>query len=129
MERFTAIKETCFSVINSQRREELSKWCQVNAVSGYQTVKTLVTTILGKLRPILDASVLGQAFANSKYLRLFGVSALFAIGISWLVGGAVQVVNTRRRKEERQTTNTEKVKATKKQASSSRKVSPPNKKV
>ncbi|KAH7624513.1 hypothetical protein NADE_003865 [Nannochloris sp. 'desiccata'] len=85
MRRVTVIKETWSNVMNSQRREDIGKWCQENAISGYQTIKTLVKTLLGKLRLILDASVLRHALANSEYLRLFGVSLVFAIGTSWML--------------------------------------------
>jgi hypothetical protein len=132
MERFTVIKETCFNVINSsQRREELSMWCQESAVSGYHTVKALANTLLGKLRLILDPSVLRHAFANSEYFRLFGVSVVFAIGLSWLVGGAVQVVNNFTRRKNRQPTTTDGGKVAKKQTSSSStsKINSPTKKV
>lgn len=128
MRRVTVIKETWSNVMNSQRREDIGKWCQENAVSGYQTIKTLVKTLLGKLRLILDASVLRHALANSEYLRLFGVSLVFAIGTSWMVGGAVQMVNNKRRKN-RQSTNTGGAMARKKQTNSSKKINLPVNKV
>ncbi|KAL4516000.1 hypothetical protein Ndes2526B_g00714 [Nannochloris sp. 'desiccata'] len=124
MRRVTVIKETWSNVMNSQRREDIGKWCQENAISGYQTIKTLVKTLLGKLRLILDASVLRHALANSEYLRLFGVSLVFAIGTSWMVGGAVQMVNNKRRKN-RQSTNTGGAMARKKQTNSSKKINLP----
>jgi hypothetical protein len=98
MQRLTVVKETWSNVMDSQRLEEFSHWCQENATTGYQTAKVLINTLLGKLRLFLDASVLGHAFANYETLRLFGVSLVLALCISWMVGASVQVVKNKRRK-------------------------------
>jgi hypothetical protein len=120
MERFTLVKETWSNVMDSQRREEFAEWCQENAVSGYNSARALVNTLLGKLRLFLDASVLGHAFANYETLRLFGVSLILALTISWMVGGTVQMVKNKRRKN-RQSTVSDKV--AKKQSVGSKRIS------